>query len=132
MGGEPYDYLVPWEEDIQSALNKLRAQVFESGQFNGAHFNPSTPEEALEMAEEEGTASILDISRVSDRPDFFCAAPLGPDELTRYFGTDKPTRQHIEASLDFWEDIDRGHCRYVILYDGDQPTQIFFAGYSFD
>lgn len=132
MGAEPYDYTVPYETDIQSALEKLRAAVFERGEFNGAEFGPTTPEEALEMAEEEGTGSILDIMQVSDKPDFGCAAPLSPTELQRYFGTEKPTQVDIKNSDVFWEDIERGHCRYVVLYEGDDPIQIHFAGYSFD
>ena len=132
MGAEPYDYTVPYESDIQSALEKLRAKVFQSGEFNGADFGPSTPEEAMEMAAEDGTRSILDIMQVSNAPDFCCAAPLSATELQRYFGTEKPTRDHINKSDDFWEDIERGHCRYVVLYDGDEPKHIYFAGYSFD
>lgn len=132
MGAEPYQYTVPYEEDIQSALEKLRAEVFASGQFNGAEFNPATPEEAVEMAEEDGTRSILDIMQVSDTPDFCCAAPLSSAELHRYFGTDKPTPAHIEQSLDFWEEVQRGQCRYVVLYVADEPKQVYFAGYSFD
>lgn len=132
MGAEPYDYTVPYETDIQRALEKLRAQVFASRKFNGAEFEPATPEEALEFAAEDGTRSILDIMQVSDEPDFCCAAPLSPAELQQYFGTDKPTRVDIDNSDDFWEDIERGHCRYVILHEGDEPKQIFFAGYSFD
>lgn len=132
MGAEPYEYTIAYEADVQSALEKLRAKVFESGQFNGAELGPATPEEALEMAEEDGTRSILDIMQVSDEPDFCCAAPLSPAELQRYFGTEKPTLADIKKSDDFGEDIERGHCRYVILYDGDEPKQIHFTGYSFD
>ena len=76
MGAEPYDYTVPYEQDIQVALDKLRRRVFESKEFNGAEFDPPTPEAAFEVTEADGTRSILDISRISDQPDFCCAAPL--------------------------------------------------------
>ena len=132
MGAEPYSYLTSYEADVQQALDKLRTQVFASGEFNGAEFNPATPEEALEFAAEDGTRSILDISQIADSPDFCCAAPLSDEELQRNFGTKKPTVKDIENSLDFWEDIERGHARYVIVYEGSEPKQIFFAGYSFD
>ena len=33
---------------------------------------------------------------------------------------------------DFWEDLERGMARYVILFEGDEPKGIYFAGYSFD
>ncbi len=38
----------------------------------------------------------------------------------------------MQECYDFWEDIERGMARYIILYDGDKPTELFFAGYSFD
>ena len=79
-----------------------------------------------------GTASILDISRISDQPDFCCAAPLSSAELERYFGTQKPTEAMARESDDLWEDLERGMARYVVLYEGDEPKGIYFAGYSFD
>jgi hypothetical protein len=132
MGAEPYQYTVPYEPDTQAALDKLRRQVFESKEFNGAEFNPPTPEVALELTSADGTRSILDISRISATPDFFCASPLSSQEVEQYFGTQKPTRDMVQKCYDIWEDIDRGTARYVILYDGDEPKEIFFAGYSFD
>jgi hypothetical protein len=132
MGAEPYEYTVPYEPNIQSALDKLRRRVFESKEFHGAEFDPPTPEAAFEMTDADGTRSILDISRISDQPDYCCAAPLSSEELERYFGTHKPTRVMMRASDDFWEDLERGMARYVILYEGDEPKEIYFAGYSFD
>jgi hypothetical protein len=132
MGGEFYDYKVPYEPDVQAALDKLRRQVFESKQFYGAEFDPPTPEAAFEMADADGTRSILDITRISDRPDFCCAAPLSPEELERFFGTQQPTEADVQDSDDFVEDLERGMARYVILYEGGEPSGIYFAGYSFD
>jgi hypothetical protein len=132
VGGEPYEYTVPYEPDIQAALDKLRKRVFESKEFNGAEFDPPTPEAAFELTEADGTRSILDISRISFRPEFCCAAPLLGSELERYFGTRKPTEAMVKGSSDFWEDIERGMARYVIIYDEEEPRKIYFAGYSFD
>jgi hypothetical protein len=132
MGADPYDYTVPYEPDIQAALDKLRSRVFESKEFNGAEFDPLTPEAALELTEADGTRSILDISRISASPDFCCASPFSSQELEQYFGTQKPTRSMVQESYDFWDDIDRGTARYIILYDGEEPKELFFAGYSFD
>jgi len=132
MGAEPYEYTVPYEPDIQAALDKLRRRVFESKEFNGAEFDPPTPEAAFELTEADGTRSILDISRVSDQPDFCCAAPLSSEELERYFDTQKPTKVMLQEADQFWENLERGMARYVILYEGDEPKEIYFAGYSFD
>ena len=132
MGAEPYWYFVDYEEDIQSALDKLRRQVFESGAYNGTEFNPSSPEEALELAAEDGTGSILDIMSISAQPDFFCAAPWSEAELEAFFGTGQPSADMVERNQVFWDSLDRGMTRYAIIYEGDKPSQIFFAGYSFD
>jgi hypothetical protein len=132
MGAEPYQYFVPYQTNVQSALDQLRAEVFASGDFNGAELGPATPEEALEMTDADGTASILDILRVADEPDFFCAAPFSPEELRQYFGTDKPTRSDVQRSDDYWEELNRGQARYVVLYENKQPAELYFAGYSFD
>jgi hypothetical protein len=80
----------------------------------------------------DGTASILDIERVADEPDFCVVAPLSKDELVRLFGTDQPTRAMIEQNMDFYEDIERGQGVYIILYENGHPSEIFFGGYSFD
>ncbi|MEO1132506.1 MAG: hypothetical protein AAFX40_07340 [Cyanobacteria bacterium J06639_1] len=115
--------------------------------------------EAIEAAGSDGTRSILDIERLSpdpisedEIPDDFEAwieralgtsFPLPPAMLTELFGTEKPTREEVEAVLireemregmadKFWDEIDRGSCRHVIVYEDDVPIEIFFAGYSFD
>jgi hypothetical protein len=31
-----------------------------------------------------------------------------------------------------WDHIARGSAIYVTLYDNDEPSEILFAGYSFD
>ena len=132
MGAEPWDYFVPYEEDIQQALDKLRRREFRAGRYRGADAHPATIEEAFENAEEDGTASILDITHITEEPEFFAVAPLPPETLIELFGTDKPTREMIERNMDFYEDIDRGQGIYIIAYKDGSPSEIFFGGYSFD
>lgn len=61
-------------------------------------------------------------------------APLSDDELIRYYGTTKPTRDVVEAyrEVDFWEDLDRGYGVYFIVYTDEKPTEIYFGFYSND
>jgi hypothetical protein len=132
MGAEPWDYFVPYEPDVQAALNKLRDLEFRAGRFRGSELRPATIEKALENMDADGTASILDIDHVADEPEFCAVAPLPVDELVRCFGTDKPTRAMVEANLDFFEDIERGQGVYIVAYEGGKPAEIFFGGYSFD
>lgn len=132
MGAEPYEYVVDYQFNVKAALEKLRQEVFESGEYNGAERKPKTPEQALELAGEDGTRSILDILRIGPEPDHFVAAPLSPEEYERYFGTVKPSLAKIQGCDDLWDDLDRGMARYVLAYEGDRPTKIVFLGYSFD
>ncbi len=49
-----------------------------------------------------------------------------------YTSTTQPTREMVEENMDFLEDVERGHGVYIILYQDGQPSEILFAGYSFD
>jgi hypothetical protein len=90
-------------------------------------------DDAIEDAAETGTRSILDISEIGATPDFATAAPLRPSRLQALFGTTTPTRAQIEACDELFDDIERGHCVYVIAHDtAGRPIEIFFAGYSYD
>ncbi|MBD2036174.1 hypothetical protein H6F76_14225 [Leptolyngbya sp. FACHB-321] len=79
------------------------------------------------------------------------ASPVPTQYLSLFFRTDKPNRQVIEAALfgeaqtdeeedsdyeakidDFFALVNRGESKYVIVYADDQPSEIFFASYSFD
>ena len=132
MGADPYEYIVHYEQDFQAALDKLRARVFEKGDYRGVDLGPSTLEQAVEMAGAEGTGSILDILRISSEPEMCCAAPLTAEEMEEYFGTIRPELEMVRQSEEFWETIDRGMARCVPIFEAGRPTKIFFAGYSFD
>ncbi len=132
MGAEPWDYFVPYEENVQQALEKLRRREFQAGRFRGSELRPGTMEEAMENMDADGTGSILDIIRVADEPDFCAVVPLSDEELTEYFGTTQPTRQMIQDNNDFYENIERGQGIYIVAYQGGKPSEIYFAGYSFD
>ncbi|OCQ98847.1 hypothetical protein BCD64_22620 [Nostoc sp. MBR 210] len=142
MGAEPWHYFVPYEENVNFTLQNLREREFKARRFYGAESNPSSIEEALENAEYEGTASILDMIEVTDEPQDCAVCPVPTDDLIRWFGTDKPTLQMVQSILveeqnreawsEFWDNIWRGQGRYIIIYHNDEPFEIFFAGYSFD
>lgn len=113
-------------------------------------------EEAMEAAEADGTRSILDMFQVStisysealasseqDGMELLCTTfPLSADELTHLFNTDKPTHEMVEAVIvssqqneaadEFWEGIDRGTGRHIVIYENNEPVEVFFSGYSFD
>ncbi len=130
MGAEPWSDFVPYDNNLQEAVDKLKEREFRAGRYSEE--NPSTIEEAREVADADGTASILDIDRVGHEPDFGVVATLPSEQLIALFGTAQPTRAMIEGNEDFYEEIDRGQGICVIVYDGGKPSEIFLAGYSYD
>jgi|HubBroStandDraft_6_1064221.scaffolds.fasta_scaffold888539_2 hypothetical protein len=146
MGAEPYVYFVPYEKDIGNALEKLRQQEFAAGRYRGApleDLDGETPdaqsakhrsiEDAVAEAAEEGTASILDVGGISEELDYGHAGPLEPENLQDFFGTDVPTREQVEHGLsELFENLERGLCVYVIIYRDESPSELLFAGYSYD
>ena len=148
MGGHPWFYFVEYEPDVESALRKLRQREFDAGRYNPAVDFPAFPvtnespapgarhdsiEEAIEDADADGTRSILDMERVSEEADFNAVAPVPRGTLIELFGTDRPTREMVDASDELFELMDeRGQGVYIIVYEGERPSEIFFAGYSFD
>ena len=132
MGAEPWAYFVPYEEDIQTVLEKLKEEEFKAGRFRYSEENPATIEEALEIADADGTGSILDIDRVDDEPDFGVVVPLASERLVELYGTDQPTRDMIRANMEFYEEIERGQGIYLVVFEDGKPSEIFFGGYSYD
>jgi hypothetical protein len=147
MGGHLWFYLVDYEADINAALQKLRLREFQAGRYNPVVWFPQFPvnpqfpspgpqhrsiEKAVEASNEDGTRSILDMERVSKTPDYCAVAPLPEETLLEFFGTNKPTDEMVENSDELFESLERGQGVYIVVYNNDQPSGIFFAGYSFD
>lgn len=146
MGGHPYFYFVPFQKDVNRALQELREREFKAGRYNPVVPFPEFPlppdapapgaqhasiDEALEDADADGTRSILDLFAVADEPDYGVVAPIEPELLEDLYGTTQPTRD-ILIDLDFLEELERGQGVYTIVYENGEPTEIMFAGYSFD
>jgi hypothetical protein len=162
MGSHPYFYFTPYQKDVQAALEVLREQEFKAGRYYPVtamvkfNFPPddasrtpgarhSSIAEALDASGDKLTGSILDITRITDEPDFLAACPLPPNKLIELFGTTEPTRDRIEtlftwdsrldkstqnALVEFLDDIERGQAHYIVVYDKSEPREIFFLGYS--
>lgn len=147
MGAEPYYYFVKYRANLDEALQELRRREFRAGRYFPAMEALSFPvdehspapgarhlsiEEAFEDADASGTQSILDLERISDEPDFGAVTPLSAGALQRLYGTTRPTRQMVERNLAFFEELDRGHGTSIVLFRDGVPSEILFAGYSYD
>jgi hypothetical protein len=147
MGSSAYWYFVPYEQDFNSALQKLREREFKLGRYNPVVMFPSFPvttstespgakhstiDEAIEDADADGTRSILDLKEVSEVDDYCIARVISKDELLKYFGTDKPDKLQIENQFDMFNDIERGKGFCIVAYKDGKPDELYFVGYSFD
>jgi hypothetical protein len=149
MGGHIYYYFVPYQKDVEAALQALRKQEFEAGRYNPAIPFPfddwpaqsvgtasrakhTSIVAALEASDADGTRSILDMERVGTRAGFGVVVELSADKLRDLYETDRPTHEMIQENMDFFEEIERGQGIYIVVYENDRASEIFFAGISYD
>jgi hypothetical protein len=176
MGASGWNYFVPYQKDINKALQELREaefealteedmephrwkkitfeevlqeypnvtedqreSLFEEYQRIQALPEPDSIETWLASQDEAGTGSILDIKAISATSDFAAAAPLTPQQLETFFGTDTPTHEMVEAksfelARYLQKDVGRYWCQgtYIVVYKDGQPWELFFTGYSGD
>lgn len=143
MGAEPWSYFVPYRVDVEAALQELQQQEFEAGRyrfFGDPDHRPQSISEAVEACEAEGTGSILDMIGVgetlggldSEEPSMCLVCPLSSEQLIAIYGTETPSHDQVENGHNLYELLDRGLGAYVVVYDGDAPSELYFAGYSFD
>jgi len=146
MGGHPWFYYVPYQPDIDKALQELKRTEFAAGRYNPVipflefPVGPGSPspgprhpsiKAAIRASMEDGTRSILDMDTVSASPRYSAVCALPRSELLRLYGTAEPTHEMVEELM-FLEDAERGQGIYIILYKDAKPSEILFAGYSFD
>jgi hypothetical protein len=146
MGAGPWFYFVPYEKDITKSLETLREREFKAGRYSPSEPFPHFPvdlrhqpgckhasiDAARAAAGASGTRSILDMIRVAAAPDFGTVAPLDEAEIMDLFGAAKPTAADIARSDALFDHIERGQGLYVVVYENGAPSQIYFAGYSYD
>lgn len=137
MGHSCWSYFVPFQEDIATALEELREQAFVHRAYvwNG-DTEPTSIEELIEWAGENGTESIIDMNGgVVDSPDFAAVAQLSANLYQELFGTIQPTHEQVEEMLSSgelhavcrsWEGI------FIVVYSEEYPAEICFVGCSGD
>ncbi|CCH19304.1 hypothetical protein [Micromonospora lupini] len=147
MGASAWSYFVAYQPDLDEALDALRDKVFAEGDYWWAHGaipssasdypnRPATLAELFndELVQESGTHSILDVYRVLDegeRPDFGTVQPVNAAEALRHAGTERLTREHVDAIEGLAERNWFGRC--AVLHDAQgKPEEIYFWGFSGD
>jgi hypothetical protein len=159
-GASSWSYFVPYQKNINKALQELRQQVFREGDYyKPAEFakrmyadgtiskkeldawlkglqsepEPKTIRELIDLRADEGTHAIIDIERVSDTLDYSVVMPLTAQEYQKLFSTAKPTHALVKKKeSELWGLRKRWVGVYVIVYKGGEPDEIFFGGFSGD
>ena len=138
FGSQLWDYCVPYQPDLNMVLAELREREFKAGRFYHSELKPKDFDEAIRNADAAGTRSIIDIEKVSRTRDIMAVSPAPPEKLRALFGTDKPTHAMVETESKkmpreyqaFLMTYDRGEGVYIIIYDGDRPSEVYIAGWS--
>jgi hypothetical protein len=113
-------------------------EMYESEKERAARAKDGKPkfesiEDLIEFCAEDGTHSILDIPKVGESTALGESGPLSTAQLQKLFGSTKPTRAMVATKKDAIQSMrSRGLCTYVVVYAGDEPAELFFAGFSGD
>jgi hypothetical protein len=129
MGATSWHCFTPYDPDASAAFRRLRQEVFDSGQYSTT---AESIDHLLELAGENGTHSILDITHLAARLDFAAAAPMLSSDLRRFFGTDQPTHEQAEDAVDDIGDELDWQAYYFVVYKDGRPAEYAFIGSSGD
>jgi hypothetical protein len=145
MGSAPWDCFIKYESDLDVALQNARQRALETGEYSCSCEDApehDSFEDAMECADADGTCSIIDIDSArtetlkggqDDEPG--TAYALSTEQLTKFFGTDKPSREQIESKSKrgpWFTLLGRGRAIHVTVNQDGKPSEIYFAGMSFD
>ncbi|NEA31227.1 hypothetical protein [Streptomyces sp. SID13031] len=141
MGASGWDYRTPHSTDLAEALRTLRQKVLAEGNYvwDDAEPRPENLESFDELLEdeefwEEGTHSILDISRVSVDPESEASTLrlLSPEETSDLFGADQPTVADVEGKDLFTIYIEPWTGVAATVYADGEPSEYLIWGISGD
>jgi hypothetical protein len=152
MGASHWEYYVPFQPDLDAALQALKARALANGEYwwlfdewyDGSPDlrlpRPKTLAEydaALEVNENlqsEGTHSILDMERVigpGEDAEPGTVEPVSPDEARDLTGRERLTRADVPVIQDLADERWFGRC--AVLHDEcGEPSEIYFWGFSGD
>jgi hypothetical protein len=113
----------------------LREREFRAGRFRtlGGGNVLASIEVVVEQAGPDGTRSILDIEKIGTEMECCQACVLSEETLEELFETPRPTREDVLKEGTMYGIIDRGQALCFAVYNlAGEPSEICFAGYSFD
>jgi hypothetical protein len=153
MGASGWRYTVPFQQDVRTALDALRHEVFASGEYLKPDYYgdlydlpvPVSLDELtgdpryLDFLGDSGTHSIIDVQEVV-MPDpagaeYGEVMQLGENEYAELFGTARSSRAQFEpADPKVLHDYvsQRWTGRAAVLWESGRPAEIVFWGFPGD
>jgi hypothetical protein len=124
MGARPFWYFVPYDPNTGRAFEQLRANELRP---------PPDADGAAKLWSGDAPRAMLRAFRFGETLGFALVAPLPSDVLAEVYGTQTPDHATVVTKLvELFECLDRGRCAYIIIYQNGAPSELLFAGYSFD
>jgi len=84
---------------------------------------------------EEGTHTIIDIEGISSKAAFGAAYPAPQETIQEVYGATRPSHQTVQSKRGALIEVlglARWQAAYLIVYEDDVPTEIYFEGVSGD
>jgi hypothetical protein len=109
---------VKWNSSIEQTL------------LDGQHqlAGDTTVAAARAKAAKAGTASLLDVVNLTDKPFLGQCWVLSADELHRYFGSKTPPKKAIEAGIEsFMSKLEKEQAVAITSFTKHLPTSVLFA-----
>jgi hypothetical protein len=143
MGASGWNHIAEYRGDVEASLEALQQSEFDQPdsfwRWELAEWDvpmPATLDELFsepyeEFHEGHGTHSIIDVG-------FEDFEPLDPVDLVDTFGSERPDRSTFErVAGEHFRNLkifvpERGYGCYVVLYQGETPTEVAFWGFSGD
>jgi hypothetical protein len=127
MGSDSWESWTTWSGSLTRTLAAAQQEAL-------AEQGYASQDEALEATEADGTASVLDITGgLSDSVEAGSCWQVGDDELEAALGTARPTRAQVEKGLHaLHENLGRGESLCIVAWKSGEPSDVVFAGWSYD
>ncbi|MYS55953.1 hypothetical protein GTW46_38895 [Streptomyces sp. SID6013] len=113
---------VPYQEDPGAVLEELRHRVVVAGEYYWVHGDDRLPEgkrRPLPSSPDELWADVFHVQRKGEEPEVCAVQPVTAAEARRVTGTERLTREHVQAVQGLARE--RGYGRCAVLCD-DQGT----------
>ena len=128
------DYLAQMPPDLVADVGEDEVRRWHAQQAARVNAEPTSIDQLLALAAEDGTHSVLDVGEIADAPRMGALSPMPESEREKLFGSARPSRDVVEAAQHaIHSPAGRWSGYYFTVYDDDANARwLCFAGVSGD